>query len=110
YKSINLLATDTNGQPIPLPGNWSNILLDWQNNQMEGVPAIIGQGNIEQYAKLHQMSCCNATTPYGEAAINGDARFYLTQNGNQVFDTNNVIVTAFGIHHFLTFNENRLIS
>lgn len=109
YKEITLIANDTNSQPIPLPGNWSNILLDWQNNQMEGVPAIIGQGYIEQFAKLHQMSCCNATTPYGEANINSDARFYLSQNGNAVLDDNGVIVTAFGIHHFLFFNENRLI-
>jgi hypothetical protein len=109
YKPIQLLFS-VNGQPIPQPGNWAYVLADYENNQLMGVPAVIGQGNFEIFAKLHGMSCCNATTPFGEANINGDARFYKEMTANQVLGPNKLIVTAFGVHHFLYWNENRNIA
>jgi hypothetical protein len=109
YKNVQLLFT-INGQPTPQPGNFTDMILDYQNNQLVGVPAVIGQGNFEQFAMLHNMSCCNSTTPFGEANINGDARWYKDQAGNQVLGDNKVILTAFGVHHFLYWNENRNIA
>lgn len=117
YKPIQLLAVES-GQRIPKPGNWAEVLLDYANNQLTGVPAVIGQGNIEYFLKLHGMSCCNATTPYGEANIEGDARFYLDQAANSVLGTSgsgntvstNFILAAFRAVHMLTFNENRNIN
>jgi hypothetical protein len=109
YKPLSLLAT-SGSQKVPLPGNFAELILDYQNNQLTGVPAIIGQGNFQLFAKLHDMSCCNSTTPYGEANIDGEARFYLDQVGNAVLGPNNFIVAAFKAVHLLTFNENRNIN
>lgn len=108
YKDIQLLTTNS-GQRIPLPGNWAEVMEDYANNQLTGQPAAIGQGNLAMFMKLHGMSCCNATTPYGEAAINGDARFYLDQNANEVLGSNKFILAAYRALHLLTFNENRNI-
>lgn len=109
YKTLDLIGADSAGQPIPLPGNFAKIPLDYENNQLVGTPWVVGQGNFELFAKLHNMSCCNATTPYGEANISGDVRFYKDQAANSVLGTNKVLVGAFGAIHLLTFNENRNI-
>lgn len=110
YKSIKLLNTDSNGQKIPLPGNFAEILKDYENNQLVGTPAIIGQGNFDMFATLHKMSCCNATTPYGAENIDDDARFYKDQAANSVLGNNKIIVAAYKAIQLLTFNENRNIN
>lgn len=110
YKSIQMLKTDTNGQRIPLTGNFAEILKDYENNQLTGIPAIIGQGNFDMFATLHKMSCCNATTPYGDENIDSEARFYKDQAANAVLGDNKIIVAAFGAIRLLTFNENRNIN
>lgn len=117
YKPIQLLATES-GQRIPKPGNWAEVLLDYSNNQFTGTPAVIGQGNLEMFFKLHGMSCCNSVTPYGEANIDGDARFYLDQAANSVLGisgsgntaSTNFLLASYGAIHLLTFNENRNIN
>jgi hypothetical protein len=109
YKTLDLIGADSNSQPIPLPGNFAKIPLDYENNQLTGTPWVVGQGNFELFWKLHGMSCCNATTPYGEANLSGDVRFYKDQAANSVLGTNRVLVGAFGAVHLLTWNENRNI-
>lgn len=117
YKPIQLLAT-TGGQRVPLPGNWAEMLLDYSNNQLTGVPAVIGEGNLSMFMKLQDMSCCNSTTPYGEANLDGDVRYYLDQAANEVLGTSgaaatrstNFILAAYRAVHLLTFNENRNIN
>jgi len=109
YKTIQLLAT-SGSQKIPLPGNFSEVVLDYENNQLTGVPAVIGQGNLQQFYKLHGWSCCNATTPYGEANVDAEARFYQDQSANEILDANKFILAAFGAVHMLTFNENANIA
>jgi hypothetical protein len=110
YKDIQLINTNVDEQRIPLPGNWAEVMLDYENNQLTGVPAVIGQGNLQMFYKLHGYSCCNATTPYGEADIEGDARFYLDQAANTVLGPNKFILAAYRAMHLLTFNENRNIN
>jgi hypothetical protein len=109
YKTLDLIGADSAGQPIPLPGNFAKMPLDYENNQLTGIPWVVGQGNFELFWKLHGYSCCNSTTPYGEAAIQGDVRFYKDQAANAVLGTNRVLMGAFGALHLLTFNENRNI-
>lgn len=108
FKPIQLIKNniDSQGQPGPLPGNWAEVMLDYANNQLTGVPAAIGQGNLEYFYKLHGYSCCNATTPYGEANVEGDARFYLDQSANTVFGTNKFVLVAPGALKMVTFNVN----
>jgi hypothetical protein len=105
YKTVDIIGT-AGGQPVPLPGNWAQVPLDYENNQLTGVPAVIGQGNLQLFYKLQNMSCCNATTPYGDADFDGDARFYLDQSANEVLGANKFIMAAFGTTHMLTYNEN----
>lgn len=107
-KSIQLLAT-SGSQSVPLPGNFALMTLDYENNQLMGTPLVVGQGNFELFWKLHGMSCCNSTTPYGEANIAGDVRFYKDQAGNAVLGANHVLMFAPGIVKMLTFNEFRNI-
>jgi len=108
YKDIQLLSTVA-AEPTPRPGNWAEVILDYANNQLTGTPAVIGQGNLQMFYKLHQMSCCNATTPYGDANVEGDARFYLDQAANTVLGPDKFILAAYRAVHLLTFNENRNI-
>lgn len=110
YKPVQLINTAVDEQRIPLPGNWAEVLMDYENNQLTGVPAVIGQGNLAMFYKIHGMSCCNATTPYGEADVEGDARFYLDQAANTVLGANKFILAAYNAVHMLTFNENRNIN
>lgn len=109
YKDIQLLATESS-QRIPKPGNFAEMLEDYMNNQLNGTPAIIGQGNFAMFAKLHKLSCCNSATPYGAADIDGDARFYLDQAANSVLGSNKIIMAAYKAIQLLTFNENRNIN
>lgn len=109
YKNIQLLATD-GGQRIPLTGNWAEVLADYANNQFTGVPAVIGQGNLDMFYRLQEMACCNSATPYGEENVNSDARFYLDQAANTVLGANRFILAAFRAIHLLTFNENANIN
>lgn len=110
YKDIQLINDDATGQPLPLPGNWAQVLLDYEENQLTGVPAVIGQGNFDLFARLHKMSCCNSATPYGTTDISGDARFYKDQAANSVLGADKFILAAFQVIHLLTFNENRNIN
>jgi hypothetical protein len=110
YKTLDLIGADAYGQPIPLPGNFAKMPLDYENNQLVGKPWVIGQGNFELFAKLHDMSCCNATTPYGDASILDDVRFYKDQSANDILGTNRVLMGAYGAFHLLTFNKNRNIA
>lgn len=109
YKDIQLINSALDEQRVPLPGNWAEVILDYQNNELVGTPAVIGQGNLQMFYKLHGMSCCNSSTPYGAANIDDDARFYLDQAANTVLGANKFILAAYKAVHLLTFNENRNI-
>lgn len=111
YKSKKLLATDANGQKVPLTGNYNDILMDYQNMQFQGVPALIGQGNLQTYFTLAGLACCNSTTPYGDALSRAGAAFFLDQAANNILGDggNRFLMAAFGISHLLWFNENNNI-
>lgn len=106
YKQLDVIGT-SGGQSIPLPGNFATLGLDYENNQLTGIPAVIGQGNMDLFWKLQRYSCCNATTPYGDANVEGEVRYYKDQQANSILGANKTIVATFGAMHLLTFNENR---
>lgn len=107
-KPLQLLAT-SGSQRVPLPGNFAELLEDYMNNQLTGTPALIGQGNLAMFMKLHGMSCCNATTPYGDSNVPSEADFFLDQAANNVLGANQFLSLAYGITHLVTFNENTII-
>jgi hypothetical protein len=113
YKSLQLLDNNSTGSPdqdIPLPGNYVNMLLDYENMQLGGVPAIIGQGYFHKFMMLQKMSCCNATTPYGEAVAGAGAAYYFDQAGNAVLGANKVVMATPGAIHLMTYNVNNIIN
>lgn len=107
YTNITLLS-DIGGQTIPRDDNFADLMLDYAQNQLNGVPAIIGSGNIQKYFKLHGWACCNSATPYGDADLDGaEARFYLDTATNAVLNgAARFLMIAPGILKFMTFNEN----
>lgn len=109
YATLQLLAT-SGGQPVPLAGNYQDILMDYENMQFTGTPAIIGQGYFHKFIGLQKMACCNATTPYGEAIAGAGAAYYFDQAVNSVVGANKILVSAYGILHLLTFNKNNNIN
>jgi len=105
YTDENLLSTST-GQPIPLTGNYNKILMDYSNMQFSGTPALIGQGNLQQYFTLAGLACCNSATPYSDALSKAGAAFYLDQAANSILGANRFVMAAFGASHLMWFNEN----
>ena len=106
--SIDLIGT-SGGQDIPLPSNFAKVMLDYQTNQLNGNPAFIGEGNFQLFWKLHGYSCCNATTPYGEANFEEEGRFYIDQIANTVLGANDILMVAPGAVKAVFFNENNLV-
>lgn len=108
--STEQLLGTVNSQKVPLFGNWSDILLDYQNNQLNGVPAIIGDGFFWQFTQLAQLACCNASIPYEAAIATAGAANFIDQSASRVNGANNIIMAAFGAAHLLWFNENHNIN
>lgn len=109
YKTLDII--DSSGaQKIPLVGNYNDALMDYANMQFSGVPAFIGQGNLQTFIKLANMACCNQSTPFQMAVEGANAAFFLDQAANAVLDSNKALMLAFGSTHLLTFNENNNIN
>lgn len=109
YTNLQLLAAN-GGQYVPLPGNYADLVLDYENMQFSGIPAVIGQGYFDKYMQLEKMSCCNSATPYAQAVEGAGLAFFKDQAANAVLGANKVLMLPFGIVHLLTFNENRNIN
>lgn len=110
YASKDILGADSNSQKVPLIGNFNDVLMDYQNMQFSGVPALIGQGNLQTFIKLAKMSCCNSSAISFQMAVEGaNAAFFLDQGANSVLDANKALMLAFGASHLLWFNENNNI-
>ena len=111
YTSVAVLKTDsTYGQKVPLTGNFNDVLMDYQNNQFGGIPALIGQGNLQTYFSLAGLACCNTATPYADALSKAGSAFYLEQAANAVLGSNKSLMLAYGASHLLWFNENTNIN
>lgn len=111
YTNIAVLKTDTTyGQKVPLSGNYNDVLMDYQNNQFSGLPALIGQGNLQTYFTLAGLACCNTATPYADALSRAGSAFFLDQAANAVLGNNKGLMLAFGASHLLWFNENKNIN
>lgn len=106
YKTLDIIGSDSLSQRVPLTGNFNDVLMDYQNMQFSGIPALIGQGNLQTYFNLAGLACCNSTTPYGDALSKAGSAFFLDQAANSVLDSNKALMLAFGSTHLLTFNEN----
>lgn len=110
YKTKQLLGTDTVGTMFPLFANFSDITLDYEFNQLSGIPRLVGEGNLQKFMKLAGYSCCNANgVAYDSAIATAGVAFYLDQSANEVLGTNNFLVFAPNLLHVLWFNKNNNI-
>jgi hypothetical protein len=110
YKTLDVITLDSLSQRVPLTGNFSTVIEDYQNMQFNGTPALIGQGNLQSYFTLAGLACCNQSTPYADALSKAGSAFFLDQAANSVLDANKALMLAFGSTHLLTFNENNNIN
>lgn len=110
YTDVQLLGT-VNAQPYPLMGNYqASLIQDYYNMQFNGVPAIIGQGNLQTFFGLANMACCNSTNiSYEASKAAAGAAFFLDQAANSILGANRFIMAAFGASHLLWFNKNNSI-
>jgi hypothetical protein len=109
YANKKLLAIDDDGQDVPLPGNYADLLMDFENMEFTGIPAVIGQGYFDKYMKLNNMSCCNSKTPYSDAIEAAELAYFKDQQANSVLGANRVLMLPFGLVHLVTFNKNNNI-
>ena len=112
YQSVPILKTNSDGVKFPLTANYNDVLMDFQNMQFQGVPAIITQGNFQTALNLMGKACCNANTPYGDALASAGAAFFLDQAANQVLGApgdsryTRALMASFGASQLLWFNMN----
>lgn len=113
YQNLQLLDSNNTQQPdqdLPLGGNFVNLIMDYENMQFSGAPAVIGQGYFDKFIRLQKLSCCNSATPYEDAIAQAGVAYYFDQAANAVLGNNKVIVLPRGILHLLTYNVNNIIN
>ncbi len=112
HKAVKVLGTSTDtGAQAPLYANFVNVLLDYQYNQLNGIPMIVGDGNIQKFWALQQYSCCNAPgVLYDNAIATSGAAFFADTAASRIMGTNNFLSIAPNVLHFLLFNENTNIN
>lgn len=108
HKAKRLLGSSTDtGAVTPLYANFADVILDYQFNQLNGVPMLVGEGNLQKFFMLSNYSCCNAPgVAYESAVATAGAAFFLDQAGNSILGTNNFLSIAPNTLHVLWFNEN----
>jgi hypothetical protein len=113
YTNVQLLGT-SNGQPIPLIGNYqAKLLADYRKMQFTGIPALIGEGNLDTFYNLADMSCCNSSLISFDAAVGkAKAAYFFDQAANSILGDggNRFIMAAFGASHLLWYNKNHAIN
>jgi hypothetical protein len=108
YTDVELLRT-TNGQSYPQFANYQEFLLqDFEKMKFNGLPVLIGAGNLQTFLNVAKMSCCNSNNISYEAAIaNAGAAIFKDWNaGSTLSGANRFLMTAFGVSHLLWFNKN----
>lgn len=106
--NLQILGTDsTTGTQVPLFANFIELGLDFQNNQMAGIPNLIGQGNLHKFMQLSKYSCCNADgVAYDSAIAQSGYAHWLDQGANTVLGANEFLLVAPNVAHVLWFNRN----
>jgi hypothetical protein len=110
-KSLKLLTVNaTTSERTPLFSQYNQIKLDIENMNFNGVPALIGQGVLNEFFDLYGYACCNSVTPFMDAVSKSNAAFFLDQNANSVLGADDFLVIVPGSIMLLTYNENKSIN
>lgn len=112
HKVKRILGTDaTTGTQVPLFANYADVLLDYQYNQFNGVPMLLGDGYLQKFFMLSKFSCCNADgVAYDSAIAEAGAAFYLDPAASTYFGANSFVMVAPNTVHLMWFNENQNIN
>jgi len=102
---IDLIDTST-AQPLPFTGNYLDIRLNYEKNQLGGVPVIIGEGKMHQYFQLANLACCNSATPLNDAIATAGAAYFFDQTTHSAIGNNEFLVLAPDATHLLWYNAN----
>ena len=108
---VQVLGTSSDtGVQVPLFANFTDIKLDYYNNQLTGYPHLIGNGNLAKFWELANYSAANSTAVSYDEAIRGGAAFYQDWAANSILGTNEFLVVAPNVAHVLWFNRNANIN
>lgn len=112
HKVKRILGTDsTTGTQVPLFANYADVLLDYQFNQFNGTPMLLGDGYLQKFFMLSKFSCCNADgVAYDAAIAEAGAAFFLDPMASTYFGPNSFVMIAPNTVHLLWFNENTNIN
>ena len=106
-KEVTMLNID--GQN--LQDGFNTMRIDFDDNQMNGMPAIIGQGNFERFLMNSDVGCCNDggidMAQVAEFIGRTGLSFWKDQNFNEIIGEDNIWMIAPGAMQVLTFNENQ---
>ena len=95
---------------LPRYQGFDEIVGDYENNELNGFPIIVGQGNFNKFIRLQNLSCCNASTPFDVSVQQSGVAFFLDQHANTTLGANEIIVYAPGAAQLVTYNENRHVT
>lgn len=111
YTDVELLRA-VNGQLMPQMANYqANLIQDYYNMQFNGMPALIGQGKLQTFFALADMSCCNSSNiSYQASKAAAGAAYFVDQAANSILGNNRFIMASFGASHLLWYNKNRNIN
>ena len=105
-KGVTLL--DASGNPVYVGLN--EIIMDYENNNLNGIPAVIGQGNFDAFFRLQNLVCCNSTTPFVQAVDDSGVAYFKDHHANSVLGSNEILVVAPGATRFIGYTENTHIN
>lgn len=111
YKNVNLLKTPAGFPQAPDYPGLVEVKGDYDNNQLNGYPHLIGQGYLQRFMDLAKYSCCNAGgIAYDSAVAQSGLAYYLDQSANKILGANKFLSLAPNVTHLLWFNENNNIN
>lgn len=106
-KSVELLNADG----TPKYQGLDEILGDYENNGMVGIPAIIGNGKFAKFFRLQNLVCCNSATPFDQAVADAGVAWYKDQNAASILESSDdILVVAPGATKFISYNENEHVT
>lgn len=104
-KNINVLTGDCNAV---CADGISELLIDYEDNQLNGAPIIIGQGNWQKAMMGLDWGCCNTSgidMNKVRASINAHQSAWFKDTGsNAILGQDNILVLAPGAVQFIPWN------
>lgn len=105
-KSVKVIAINANGERTPVFSGYNTVKLDFETMQLSGMPALIGQGILQEFFDLYGYACCNSVTPFVDAVQRSNGAFFVDQSANAILGNNEFLSIAPGALLPLIYNKN----